>query len=591
MSSLVRSIALDRAPAPARLQGLAGTCTTAAFRATLALVVLAPFERAIAALPGGFTMTSVEMAILAALAAGAVGLAARPAVVWPRTLLWPGALFLVILGVATLAAPVAPGHAARFTGRMLAAALICLLIVNVADRRDRARTLVWTLVAVAALVGAIAVLEAAQVAAVMNGLTWFRPGFHVVGGQLRATGPLVYPTIASMYLEVAFAFGLWLLLDPGSPRPRVERAAAFVALAVIGAGISATFTRAGLIGMAAALALVAVVRMARFGRRRAGLASIGALAAALVAIVVVSHSPELLAARLTTDGSRPWYGATYDAPATLQLETGRVSDIAIAVTNTGRLTWDSTREPPFTMSYHWLRAGSDRVVVFEGRRTRFPHAVTPGGRVVLPVSVRAPGEPGTYVLVWDGVHETRAWFSTEGVEPARTAVVVIGARAGTPPAEMDRLPSASPRASRPELWAAALGMAADRPWLGVGPDNFRHVSGAYLGGERWDPRIHANNMYLEILAGAGVAGLFALVWLVAASGLALVRRCRTAPPHALMPAAAALAAWLLIAGHGLVDSFLGFTTTYVMFAVAAGLACSPAFTTDDSCASPSTGRR
>ena len=42
-----------------------------------------------------------------------------------------------------------------------------------------------------------------------------------------------------------------------------------------------------------------------------------------------------------------------------------------------------------------------------------------------------------------------------------------------------------------------------------------------------------------------------------------------------MPPVAALAAWLVIAGHGLVDSFLSFTTTYVTFAVAAGLALSP----------------
>ena len=34
----------------------------------------------------------------------------------------------------------------------------------------------------------------------------------LVGAQVRAGGPLQYPTIASMYLEIAFAFGLGLLL-------------------------------------------------------------------------------------------------------------------------------------------------------------------------------------------------------------------------------------------------------------------------------------------------------------------------------------------------------------------------------------------
>jgi hypothetical protein len=32
--------------------------------------------------------------------------------------------------------------------------------------------------------------------------------------------------------------------------------------------------------------------------------------------------------------------------------------------------------------------------------------------------------------------------------------------------------------------------------------------------------------------------------------------------------------WVVIAGHGLVDSFLSFTTTYVTFAVAGGWAVS-----------------
>ena len=72
----------------------------------------------------------------------------------------------------------------------------------------------------------------------------FRPGFHVVGGQLRATSTLFYPTITSMYLEVAFALGLvWI----------ASSRLAFVALVLTGAGIIATFTRAGLITMTISL--------------------------------------------------------------------------------------------------------------------------------------------------------------------------------------------------------------------------------------------------------------------------------------------------------------------------------------------------
>jgi hypothetical protein len=84
-------------------------------------------------------------------------------------------------------------------------------------------------------------------------------------------------------------------------------------------------------------------------------------------------------------------------------------------------------------------------------------------------------------------------------------------------------------------------------------------------------------MYLETLTGAGVLGLLALIWLFAASGRALVLRCRTVPPSRVVAAAAMLSAWLMVAGHGLVDSFLSFTTTYLTFAMAAGLAFSRAW--------------
>jgi len=72
-----------------------------------------------------------------------------------------------------------------------------------------------------------------------------------------------------------------------------------------------------------------------------------------------------------------------------------------------------------------------------------------------------------------------------------------------------------------------------------------------------------------------VPGMLALVWLVASAFALLWRRMRAATPATHIAAAAALAMWVMVAGHALVDSFLSFTTTYVTFAVGLGLACSP----------------
>ena len=544
------------------------------FLALLAVVVAAPFERPLLTLPGGFTLTTVEIVLFAAL--GVIAVKRGPRNLFSQTTpLWrPGIVLLLVIGAAALVAGVERGNAIRFAGRLAIAAALFVATVRVIDTAGRARLVAATMLAVATVVAGIAVVEAAQVPAIMQLLTLFRPGFHVVAGQLRATSTLFYPTIASMYLEVAFAFGLWLLLDVRA-RPSWVRPVVFIALVIVGAGIAATFTRAGLIGMGAAMVLVAALGLTRAPLSRAGLGTVTLLAAVIAIIVFVSHSPEALATRLTTEGSQAWYGARYEVPTDLSLRTGELQRVPVTVTNIGRLAWDSQREPRFAMAYHWTRGDGEEVVQFDGARTPFPVVVAPDATVSFAADVFAPGEPGVYTLVWDVVHEDRAWLSTEGVPPARTSVTVTGQPVAAVVTTMNRLPAAPVVPPRPALWMAALRIARDHPWLGVGPDNYRHVYGPYTGLAQWDHRVHANNMYLDVLAGAGVPGLLALVWLVASAFALLWRRMRAATPATHIAAAAALAMWVMVAGHALVDSFLSFTTTYVTFAVGLGLACSP----------------
>ena len=575
VSILAETVTFEHAHAPAHARSTERVWSRALMCAALAIVVAAPFELSLIAIPGGFTLTTSEVVTLIALVVAASSIVAQRQIMWPAPLILPGLVFLAVVIVAALVAPIEPGNSLRFAARMAVAASVCVLFVNVASTLERARTVVRVAVGTAAIVGAIAVLEQAELPAVMTGLTTFRPGFHVVAGQLRATSTLFYPTIASMYLEVAFALGLWLLFDAAMSRRRLEQSLVFVALVVIGAGISATFTRAGLIGVFASLILVAGLRTWRLPANERNLGLLGALSLTVGAAVILMHSASLLTVRLSTEGSQAWYGAEYQVPQSLRLETGVVHSLPVTVTNTGRVTWDSTAQPPFAMSYHWLRAGSDAVIEFDGERTRFPFPVRPGNTVSLPVTVIAPGEPGNYTLVWDVVHETRSWLSTEGVTPRRTDVQVTGAASSAVATRMTRLPSAPIRPVRLQLWQSALRMASERPWFGFGPDNFRHVYGRYAGFRQWDARVHANNMYLELLTGAGVIGFCALLWLVTAAGVSLWRRARYAPRSAAAVSSAALAAWMMIAGHGLVDSFLSFTTTYLTFAMAMGLAFSP----------------
>ena len=114
---------------------------------------------------------------------------------------------------------------------------------------------------------------------------------------------------------------------------------------------------------------------------------------------------------------------------------------------------------------------------------------------------------------------------------------------------------------------AALRMAAAHPLLGVGPDNFRLVYGSVAGLPHADPRTHSNNMYLEILAGGGIAAAGAFAWFVWRAAGSFMRIGGRGPvPSGVAAAGAAIAV------HGLVDSFLSFAPIYIVFAMTLGFA-------------------
>jgi len=238
------------------------------------------------------------------------------------------------------------------------------------------------------------------------------------------------------------------------------------------------------------------------------------------------------------------------------------------VTNTGRVTWDSTDPSPFYFSYHWLEPTGDRVVAFEGIRTAFAAPVAPAETTTVRANVRAPNQAGRYRIAWDVVQEGRLWFSTEPgatltVSLATVSGSAVGARAVT-----TALPRPVERPGRWLLWSSALRLVAAHPLLGVGPDNFRLLYGPYAGLGNADIRVHSNNMYLELVVGAGLLGALACGWLVWRIVAQLAAVVRSATIDERMTASIGVAAAVAAIGlHGLVDSFLSFTPTYVLIAV------------------------
>jgi hypothetical protein len=533
------------------------------------LAAFAPFEvtTPIWRLPGQ-SITNLEALLGFAIGTWAVALVSAgrvPAWREPAVRGW-----LAFLAASALAAAVAPAervNAWHMTGRLAAAAAVFLLTSDGVTSRVRLHIALAVSVGAGIVVSTLAVLEYWQVEPALRLLRAFRPGVSAVGAQIRASGTLQYPTITSMYLEVVFAFGLGLMLAAIDSRSMRAAWGWFAALVLIADAIVLTFTRAGLITMLVSLAIVGAVRARPHGFDP-GSKLLVALLVAIVALVATSRSVQSTWLRLTTEGQESWYRARVNSPSQIDFTANRGRYVAVQVSNTGLVSWDSTANPPVLLSYHWFGPDGDRVVAFEGERTDFPKTVAPGETVTVQAFVRAPSQAGAYRLEWDVVQEGLLWFSTEpnAPPPAISRAEVTGVTSGATVDSRVR-PTRAVRPGRLTLWAAAVHMVEAYPLLGVGPDNFRLLYGTYAGLPNADTRTHSNNMYLEILAGGGLLTAIAFAWLVWTTAGLFANIGGAGPiPSAIAAAGAAIGI------HGLVDSFLSFAPTYILFAMTLGYA-------------------
>src|SRR6185295_12092677 len=198
--------------------------------------------------------TNLEAAILCAFVCAAAALAWTLLLPeWRTPLTAPWAALLLAMLIASAVSPVSRVNALHMTGRVDAAFGVYLLAWNGVTTTARLRAALWLAIAVGVVVSALAILEYLGVRPVLSGLKVFRPAVSTVGAQVRAGGPLQYPTIASMYLEVVFALGLGLMLSELDARRHAGVAVVFVTLALVAEAITLTFTRAGLITMATSL--------------------------------------------------------------------------------------------------------------------------------------------------------------------------------------------------------------------------------------------------------------------------------------------------------------------------------------------------
>jgi hypothetical protein len=555
--------------------GFGTRTSTVAWWGICVLVLVAPFEASepLLRLPGQ-SLSTVEAALLAVFAAWAASCAwSRVVPVWRTPLTWPWVTFAAAMLVAAIAAADHRMNALHMVGRFGLAFGVYLVTVNGVTTPARQRGVIVAASVAGAIVSILVLLDYLGVGPVFPWLHIFRADVARVGALIRAGGPFQYPTIASMYLEIAFALTLGLLLMAIDAARGVRAGATAALLLLMSGAIMLTFTRSGLITMAASLAIVGALRLQRMGFDR-GTGAIAGVAALIAIQLVGSRSIDELRLRMTTEGQEAWYDAAIEAPSRFTIPAGGTITVPVTLTNSGLSPWDPAAANRFRLSYHWLLGDQDKVVSWEGLRTDFPSLVQPGDRVRLQARVSAPRQAGEYRLLWDIEQENRLWFSTEpdaGV--FFTRVTVSGPAAGA--LDISRLMTLPQKAVRPRrgvLWRAAARMVAAHPLIGVGPDNYRLLYGGYAGLASADPRVHSNNMYLEVLVGGGFAGGLAFAWLCWSAAEQFAGAARRAAGPQVAAGAAVLAAGAAIAVHGMADSFLGFTATYILIAITIGLA-------------------
>ncbi len=105
-----------------------------------------------------------------------------------------------------------------------------------------------------------------------------------------------------------------------------------------------------------------------------------------------------------------------------------LSGVEVELRNDSRELWRADGERPVRLSYHWLDPHG-AMVVFDGERTRLPYDLGPGDSVRVRAAVKAPVDPGTYVLRLGMLQEGVAWFEAHGAPGPEAAVEVITASA------------------------------------------------------------------------------------------------------------------------------------------------------------------
>ena len=475
----------------------------------------------------------------------AIGIVALPLMIRERTrllgdrLVQAALVFVCTVWIAALVSPEFTWNAIKAAIRTTAGfTLLCATLCV----RDRERLLnVWSVAAIAAAVYGIIDYAGFGIPGVFHSIDFY------VGSAVRLTGSFEYPNTTAAYFALSLPIA-WI-----AARSAWMRVAGSLVICV---ALALTYSRGATLAVVLMLAVWALA-----GRQKLALqASI--LVGGVLAALLLFH-PSVSRRFLDAQPFNKAFSAEYTPEFNLlRQRPNETGSMIVRIRNTGKQTWAADGE--FSMMSRWYDTKEKKLAEQSTNDVPIPTPLPPQEIVSVRAPFKTPAEPGLYLLTWDIFGKQSGWLSAQGVYPALVEVHVQAdgeVSAGHADMsrwldrDMSRLFVVNDPLSRVELWTAALGMARDRPLLGVGPDNFRLLYGRQFGLILWDTRIRSNNLYLELLAGSGLIGLAAFVVM-----MSTLRWNTTA-------ASIALGVFLT---HGLVDVFLMTTPIYFAFWILLG---------------------
>ncbi len=537
-----------------------------------------------------FTATWVLMKVAAALKAGPEA--------WPRLKPPLSGRLLVAIALVVLVQSLAAVFASEFVGNAAKAAvktgLGALLAIAAADlvagfrrqspeRNDPMHSSMLALSVSGALTAVLGLGELAGIGAFGSAVHLFQKSQYFLGDRIRFLSTMEHPNTAGALLSAALCASLALAVFPSPGRHRRWKAVWLGMAAVQGSALALTFSRG-----AVASTILAILVASWIFRRYSGDVQRRTVTIVCCAVVLAGIPGAYLArrgienrgvaaeARMASWGLKAAEEQMYLLPAHTYQE-------AIAVQNASPFNW---RAGDCGVGYKWHSLSRDQTDPLVAAAA-FTDAVAPAQRVEIPVSLMTPSVSGEYFLIWFVVCRDSETRELKDSFSPGILCIVDSADSDSPGvmSEKARRYLAAIRDERRQLgrtvapgrwdlWRAALRMVLQSPLLGAGPDSFRLLKSRHMDFPAWDETILANNLYLEILSGSGILGLGSFLWLLWEFGSTLVSKAGDAggplDRGSAYFGAMYLSALML---HGVVDYFLKFTPTFLLFWLLLGMLC------------------